>query len=282
MKLLIISGRSGSGKSICLDLLEDLGFYCIDNLPSNLIPTLAQELPHLPDKVAISIDARNLPPDPLFFNQQINTLKHDKIPFEIIYLDASSACLIQRFSETRRKHPLTNAHTTLEEAIAQERQLLDPISQAADWLIDTTHLSSASLRAQLTERLRFHRTDDMSLLFESFGYKFGIPADADYVFDARCLPNPYWHTELRALRGFDPPIVTFMEQQPIVQQMFRQIQTFLDQWLPHFESMNRSYVTIAIGCTGGQHRSVYLTHVLGHHYQSLRTFVHMRHRELKP
>lgn len=279
MKLIVISGRSGSGKSICLHVLEDLGFYCIDNLPVGLLPALVKEIGHQFKQIAVSIDARNIPTDITRFDNILKALKQSTDEYEIIYLDADDRTLLQRFSETRRKHPLSSSKLPLIEALQHEHQLLQPIAELADLRIDTTHLTMHQLRDLLCQRT-LQSKGRMSLLFESFGYKFGIPTDADFVFDVRCLPNPYWQAGLSSFNGQDLEVNQFLEAQPETQKMFNDIKNFLSHWIPEFIADNRNYLTIAIGCTGGQHRSVYFVEKLANYFGQHHSNIQVRHREL--
>jgi UPF0042 nucleotide-binding protein len=280
MKFIIISGRSGSGKSVALHLLEDLGYYCIDNLPINLLPTLTEKLGERQPLAAVSIDARNLLPDLRQFSDMIQKLKTTADHYEILYFDADNNTLLKRFSETRRKHPLTTPKLTLQEALQQEQQLLQPIAELADLRIDTSRLTSHQLRDLIHERINQRAAQSVSILFQSFGYKLGIPVDADYVFDVRCLPNPYWQAELRSQTGLDSAVADFLQAQPNTKKMLSEIETFLETWIPSFTADNRCYITVAIGCTGGQHRSVYIAEQLAKHFQKKYTNVQVRHREL--
>jgi len=283
MKLVVISGRSGSGKSTALDLLEDLGFYCIDNLPVGLLQNLLDQIQSGQSQmssVAVSIDARNIQADLANFSDIINQLDRKQCQLEIIYLDAHSDTLLTRFSATRRKHPLTGPDVPLLEAIDREKHVLQHIADMADLTVDTTHLSMHQLRSMIKERVVQKQGADMSLLFESFGFKHGIPKDSDLVFDVRCLPNPYWDPTLRQFTGQDPQIQTFLKDDPHVNDMFDDIQSFLKKWLPQFEANNRTYMTVSIGCTGGQHRSVYMAERLFAAYQDEFSNVQLRHREL--
>lgn len=286
MKLCLISGRSGSGKTTALHVLEDLGFYSVDNLPIALIPNLVAELfqdkTSCPSEVVIGIDARNLPSQLAKFPSIVAELqKREDLSFEIIFLDADDATLLKRFSETRRKHPVSGANVSLTEAIHEERIILDPIVNEANLTIDTTHLSLHQLRDTIKSRLGGNKKDlGIALLFQSFGFKHGIPVDADLVFDVRCLPNPYWVTRLRANTGLDQPVIDFLGSQPSVNLMYEDLKRFLQSWLPKFEENNRSYMTVAIGCTGGQHRSVYIAEKLGKTFKSLFGNVQIRHRQL--
>lgn len=283
MKLVVISGRSGSGKSTALDLLEDLGFYCIDNLPVGLLQNLLDQIQSghgQMSSVAVSIDARNIQADLANFSEIINKLDHKQCQLEIIYLDAHSDTLLTRFSATRRKHPLTGPDVPLLEAIDREKAVLQHIADMADLTVDTTHLSMHQLRSMIKERVVQKQGADMSLLFESFGFKHGIPKDSDLVFDVRCLPNPYWDPALRQYTGQDLPIQTFLQDDEHVVAMFNDIQSFLKKWLPQFEANNRTYMTVSIGCTGGQHRSVYMAERLFAAYENEFSNVQVRHREL--
>lgn len=285
MKLVIISGRSGSGKSTVLHMLEDVGFYCIDNLPAGLLPALVKEAQDNPDSVeynaiAVSIDARNSTSDFSRIPDLLDSLP-ETVHTEIIYLDANSETLIKRFSETRRKHPLSSTAVALQEAVIAEQKLLEPIADIADLKIDTSQLSVHELRHIIRKRLEKHSSSSsMAILFTSFGYKKGIPIDVDIVYDVRCLPNPYWVQQLRSLTGRDQPVIDFLDSQAEVENMFQDITNFLDKWLPEFDNNNRSYMTIAIGCTGGMHRSVYLSERLRSWYADHYENVQVRHREL--
>lgn len=283
MKLVVISGRSGSGKSTALDLLEDLGFYCIDNLPVGLLQNLLDQIQSgqgQMSSVAVSIDARNIQADLANFADIMNKLDRKQCQLEIIYLDAHSDTLLTRFSATRRKHPLTGPDVPLLEAIDREKLVLQHIADMADLTVDTTHLSMHQLRSMIKERVVQKQGTDMSLLFESFGFKHGIPKDSDLVFDVRCLPNPYWDPALRQFTGQDRPIQEFLQNDEHVIAMFSDIQSFLKKWLPQFEANNRTYMTVSIGCTGGQHRSVYMAERLFAAYQNEFSNVQVRHREL--
>jgi len=279
MKLIILSGRSGSGKTIALHALEDQEFFCIDNLPLSMMLDLTEKLKAEHDAVAVSIDARAVPDDLAEFNDIYEKLQQGPYKTEVIFLDANDAVLLKRFSETRRRHPLTQDGLSLREAIAHESELLEPIRRSADLNVDTSTLNIHQLR----DLIKFRVDGDSSsldLMFISFGYKHGIPNDADYVFDARCLPNPYWDESLRSFNGRDEPVQKFLADQSRVQEFFWQIKVFLHTWLPRFETDNRSYLTIAIGCTGGQHRSVYITEQLAEHFRQEHSKVTVRHREL--
>lgn len=280
MKLIVISGRSGSGKSICLHVLEDLGFYCIDNLPIGLLPALVQEVSSEYKQIAISIDARNLPANISRFESILTALKKSTHNYEVIYLDADDSTLLKRFSETRRKHPLSSNEVSLKEALQQESLLLQPIAELADLRIDTSCLTMHQLRDLLHKRLVGH-PGKLSLLFESFGYKFGVPGDADFVFDVRCLPNPYWQTALSTRNGLDPEVIKYLDDLPEAQRLLQDIQAFLEKWIPEFIADNRNYLTVAIGCTGGQHRSVYCAEKLAAHFKNIYSNIQTRHRDMR-
>ncbi|HLV17725.1 MAG TPA: RNase adapter RapZ [Pseudomonas sp.] len=285
MRLIIVSGRSGSGKSTALDVLEDNGFYCIDNLPAGLLPELAERaLVHtelLHPQVAVSIDARNLPSHLQRFPELLEEVRARHIHCDVLYLDADDETLLKRFSETRRRHPLTNDTRSLAEAIQDEHLLLGPISDLADLKIDTTNLNLYQLRDTLKLRLLNKPEPGTAFLVESFGFKRGMPVDADLVFDVRCLPNPYWKPELRDFSGLDAPVIEYLAAQPEAEEMFQDIAAYLQKWLPRFAASNRSYVTIAVGCTGGQHRSVYLAERLGATLKAQFKNVQVRHRDLR-
>lgn len=283
MKLTIISGRSGSGKSTVLHVLEDKGYYCIDNLPASLLPALARristdasDLTH----VAVSVDARNVSTDLEQVPHIIAELKEKTIPTEILFLDANSQTLLKRFSESRRKHPLSSESVGLREAIDKESELLEPISVLASLAIDTSNMSLQALRQTVKERMLDDQTNAMALLFQSFGFKNGVPVDADIVYDVRCLPNPFWDNSLRALTGLDDAVKNFLGNESEVSEMLEDISNYLEKWLPKFEANNRSYITVAVGCTGGQHRSVYLCERLADSFVDKISNVQVRHREL--
>lgn len=283
MKLLIISGRSGSGKSTALNMLEDHGYYCIDNLPASLLPALAQRVSDQSTElplVAVSIDARNIPSDLTQVPEIIEQLKLMSLRTEIIYLDASSPTLIKRFSESRRKHPLTTEKIGLRQAINIETKLLEQIALLASLSIDTSNMSLHQLRDTIKTRVVERDDSGLALMFESFGYKYGVPIDADVVFDVRCLPNPYWEADLRPLTGLDAPVQNWLSSQNTVESMYEDLCQYLLKWLPKFEENNRSYMTVAIGCTGGQHRSVYLSERLKRHFADKIKNVQVMHREL--
>ncbi|MBQ4838203.1 MULTISPECIES: RNase adapter RapZ [Pseudoalteromonas] len=278
MELIIISGRSGSGKSVALRVLEDLGYYCADNIPVNLLPALVRSVSDSYNKIAVSIDVRNLPKEQQEFHDILEYLPGFANP-RVFYLDCDDQTLVKRFSETRRLHPLSLNDLPLDLAIKQERNLLDVLIRRADVTIDTTDLSVHQLAESVREKILGQKDKQLIITFESFGFKHGIPKEADYVFDARFLPNPHWEPELKPLTGLDQPVIDYLSSHSIVQKFVWQIQTFMQTWLPHLERNNRSYLTIAIGCTGGQHRSVYLAQTLGERFQRTHSNVKIRHRE---
>lgn len=284
MKLVIISGRSGSGKSTALQALEDLGLYCIDNLPATLLPDLIKHMINgtTPmNQIAVCIDARNLSNNLEQLPEILNQLQSiAELKIELLYLDASQETLIQRYSSTRRRHPMSDRINNLPDAIEYEYKLLEPIAEMADIRIDTTRLSLYDLRDTIKIRVMERAEQCISLQFESFGFKHGIPMDVDMVFDMRILPNPYWIPQLRQHTGQEQPVIDFLSQDADVQKMISDIQQYIDSWLPKFTQNNRSYVTVGIGCTGGQHRSVFVAEQLAKHFKGIMDNVHVRHREL--
>jgi UPF0042 nucleotide-binding protein len=289
MDLLIVSGLSGAGKSVALRTLEDIGYYCIDNLPLFLLRDLALGLDSMrfgsgqgaPIGTAVGIDARNQDDDFLAdLPKLVDELHEQGIACSIIFLYSNTETLIKRFSETRRKHPLTGGPLSLAEAIERERGLLEPLRQAAEIRIDTTSTNVHELRDLVRESLASAGGTQATLLLQSFGFKNGVPDGVDFVFDVRCLPNPHWQKDLRPLTGRDAPVIEFLERSQEVGQMCADMQWLLDRWIPRFETDGRSYLTIAIGCTGGQHRSVYVVEALGRHLSHNGHRVLVRHREL--
>jgi len=265
-----------------LNALEDAGFNCIDNFPVMLLQSLVhntlRDQAQRNSSLAVCIDARNR--DLERFPEILMSIDRMDIDCEVIYLDARSPTLVKRFSETRRRHPLTNATTDLRQAIDAEAEVLDSIADLADLTIDSTHLSSQALRDLVSTRVVARTTSSISLLFRSFGFKYGVPVDADMVFDLRCLPNPHWEEDLRPLTGRDAAVERFLQAQPMVNRMFEDITGYLDTWIPSFEANARVYMTVALGCTGGQHLSVYLCERLGAHFKQNFDNVLVRHREL--
>lgn len=283
MKLIVISGLSGAGKSIALNVLEDLGYYCVDNLPLGLLEAFAAELAATqpsPERVAAGIDARNLGVTFDRFPEIQAAIRGQGIDCEVVFLEADDNAITKRFGETRRKHPLTAANVALLEAIQRERALLEPVRDLADSCIDTSHTKYHELRELIRQRVDRRPRETMSLQFMSFGYKHGVPLDADFVFDVRAIPNPYWESELRELNGRDERVVAFLNSQPAVNAMLKNLKGFLSQCIPSFEDDNRTYLTIAIGCTGGVHRSVYIAERLAEQFGKGRSGVLVRHRDL--
>lgn len=284
MKLLIVSGLSGSGKSIALDTLEDCGFYCIDNLPVTLLEDFIGHVmlvdKNIYGKTAIGIDARNQTESLMNFSQSLKFIRSKEIDCEVIYMQAEEATLLKRYSETRRRHPLSNLNLPLNEAIKIEKDMLRSLAKYADCVIDTSHTHYHQLRELIKVQVGERNEHHLSVQFQSFGYKHGIPLDADFVFDVRSLPNPYWIPELRGLTGKNQPVIDFLHGERRVKEMFDDLCQFLERWIPRFEEDDRSYLTIAIGCTGGQHRSVYLVDSLAKKFQMQALNIIVRHREL--
>lgn len=284
MRIIILSGLSGSGKTIALQTLEDLDCYCVDNLPFKLIAPLVQELlstgASLPPNVALGVDARNFFGELSRFPAMLAELRNSGLPVEVLFLQANDETLLKRYSETRRRHPLDLGNLPLQEAIRRERQLLEPVVACADLIIDTSDTNLYQLRDLIRQRVHETPGDALSLLFQSFGFKNGVPSDADFVFDVRCLPNPHWQANLRQLTGRDALVSAFLRSHIEVLEMLGDIRDFVATWLPCFADGNRSYLTVAVGCTGGQHRSVFIAEALGQHFSALRKHVVVRHREL--
>ena len=285
MRLVILSGLSGSGKSVALHMLEDLGYYCVDNIPAGHLQSFVRETLLTGDpayeRMAVGIDARNRIEDIRSVPQTVRKLKSDGIECEIVFLYAEDAVLLKRYSESHRPHPLAGDGRALKDAITAERELLAPLADEADMVLDSSRTSVHELRELVRERI--HREDRiaLSLLFQSFGFRHGIPGDSDFVFDARGLPNPYWEPTLRNLSGKDLAVAKYLENQELVQHFVHDVQGFLDFWIPKFESSNRQYLTVSIGCTGGYHRSVYLVERLAEHFKKQGREVLTRHNGLK-
>jgi UPF0042 nucleotide-binding protein len=284
MRLVIVSGLSGSGKSVALNMLEDLGWYCIDNIPAGLlndfISHTVRSAAAIYQRTAVGLDARNRPAELASLPDVVRDLRRSGIGCDVIYLHADGDILLRRYGETRRRHPLAREGLDLREAIAEERQLLEPVAYAADLVIDTSYTSVHELREIVRARVEQRREGRISLMFESFGYRHGIPGDADFVFDARILPNPYWDPQLQKFSGLDAPVVQYLESHPAVGQYLADIIQFLDRRLPDYERNNRHYLTVAVGCTGGQHRSVYLVERLAAHFAAEHREVTARHSSL--
>ena len=288
MKLVIISGLSGSGKTVALHTLEDEDYYCVDNLPLGLLPDFIERIlsrrVQLYDNIAVGIDARSDAEDLREFDNIMRKVKSRnrdrKIEIEIIYIQAELDTLIKRFSDTRRKHPLTRKGLPLSEAISVEKNLLGELARNAHLYIDTTFTNIHELRNYIKERVVKRPKGNMSLLFQSFGFKNGAPTDSDFVFDVRCLPNPHWEPALRTLTGQDPEVIAFLQGQEDVQEMLEYITGYLDFVIPKFAAQNRYYLTVSVGCTGGQHRSVFMTETLHDIYREKMESVSLHHREL--
>ena len=281
LRLIIVSGLSGSGKSVALRALEDLGYYCIDNIPAALLKAAVEEVRS--SKVgllAVGVDARNRTQDIEALPGVLEELRAEGVATEIIYLHASEEILLQRYSESRRRHPLAEHGAELRAAIAAEQEILAETHNAADLIIDTSQTSVYELADVIRERVDRRATDSLSVLIESFGFKHGIPADADFVFDMRCLPNPYWSLKLRGLTGLDKEVIEFLGEHDAFSEMFDDIVAFLDRWIPRFKSAQRGYLTIAIGCTGGQHRSVCMAEKIAASLQERHDSVLTRHNGL--
>lgn len=284
MRLIFLSGLSGSGKSVALHMLEDLDFYCIDNIPAALLQTFISHTVRsgapVYQRTAVGIDARNPDADIATVPMLLDELKRSGIHCELLFLVTSDEELLRRFAETRRKHPLSRQGESLHDAIALERTLLEPVVNVADLVIDTSRMGVHELRELINRRVGKRPRDRMSVLFESFGFKHGIPGDADFVFDARSLPNPYWEPSLRALTGRDQPVVHFLEAQPGVARFIEDVGNFIETRIPEHQAANRRYLTVAVGCTGGQHRSVYIVEQLAARIAARWPQVALRHSAL--
>lgn len=281
MRLIVVSGLSGSGKSVALRMLEDLDFYCVDNLPAGLLPEFISHSVRSDEsqyrRTAIGIDARNRPDDIKHVPAQVAELKRSGVDCEIIYLRAEPEVLLKRYSETRRRHPLSRDGLALAEAIAEEQRLLEPVAGAADLVIDTSRCSVHELRELVRQRVGERTDSHMSILFESFAFKHGLPGDADFVFDARSLPNPFWEPGLAEHTGLDKSVIEYLQKHASVQRWLEDVTKFLENWIPDLLRTNRSYLTIAVGCTGGQHRSVFLVEQLAAHFRKLYPQVTTQH-----
>jgi RNase adapter protein RapZ len=284
MRLIIVSGLSGSGKSVALHMLEDIDYYCVDNIPAALLkPLISHTVRGSGDtypRTAVGLDARNRANEIETVPNLVDELRRSGISCDVLYLHASDEVLLKRYAETRRKHPLLSEGISLREAIASEQQLLEPIIKAADLVIDTSNMGVHALRELIRERIDQRQEGRLSLMFESFGFKHGIPGDADFVFDVRSLPNPFWEYALRDLSGRDAPVVDYLGAYPAVQSMIADIGDFLNRRIPEFARANRGYLTIAIGCTGGRHRSVYVAEQLATAFRNTYPHVLTRHNSL--
>lgn len=281
MRLIIVSGLSGSGKTVALHVLEDLGYYCIDNLPAGLLKSVVDDVSSRSDEtfqqMAVGVDARNRREDLQSLPDLIEELRANDIHTELLFLQSSNDILLQRYSESRRRHPLAEHGVALHAAIENERDLLSPVVYAADLVIDTSNTSVYELADVIRERIDRRKVHTLSVLIESFGFKTGIPADADFVFDMRCLPNPYWTVELRGLDGRDKEVADFLNAQASFTRMYEDVLGFLKRWIPEYQRVHRSYLTVAIGCTGGQHRSVCMAEKLATALREIHEPVLIRH-----
>jgi UPF0042 nucleotide-binding protein len=284
VKLVIVSGLSGSGKTVALHTLEDAGYYCIDNLPLGMLPELVDNMinatPEPYDLVAIAIDARSGVDNSDRFDVIMQQISKHPLQLKVLFLTSDTSRLLKRFSETRRKHPLSRTGLPLADAIQQEKKLLEDIHANADLSIDSSNLSVHELRQMIIDQLLSQTTSEMGVLIQSFGFKNGVPPDTDFVFDVRCLPNPHWEKNLRPLTGCDQAVVKYLEKYEDVEKMFASIYSFLTDWIPRFEKENRSYMTISIGCTGGKHRSVYLAERIATEFKKDRGNLSTRHRDM--
>ena len=280
MEIIIISGRSGAGKSVALHALEDMGFYCVDNLPFDLLPQLVEILSKDQTMVAISLDIRNLPHSSQWLDEVLSQLQRQH-QVKMIFLEADRSTLIRRYSDSRRLHPLSSKNLPLEAAIDEEYSQLEPLISHANLLIDTAPLSTHALAERLREFLRGKSDKELNIVVESFGFKYGIPLDADYVFDVRFLPNPHWQADLRPLTGLDKAVADFLAQYDEVNNFIYLTRNYIETWLPQLEHNNRSYLTIAIGCTGGKHRSVYIAQTLGEYFAAKGKNVKIQHKSLE-
>lgn len=283
MRIIFLSGLSGSGKTVALHMLEDLGYTSLDNFPIRLLRDyVAQEINRDPAKrrVAIGMDARAGYDDLQILPAIVGELRDAGIDCEVVFLTSDDDTLVRRYSETRRRHPLAQEEGSLSDAIREEREVLSHVAEHADLTIDTTHLNVHDLREIIRQRLRLDGDGGLSVMFMSFGYKNGVPRDADFVFDLRCLPNPHWENALRPLTGRDAAVVEYLHEREGVVKMREDIIGFLDEWIPCFEGADRSYLTIALGCTGGRHRSVYMAEQLAAHFSRKHPKVLVRHSSL--
>ncbi|HEY7754397.1 MAG TPA: RNase adapter RapZ [Steroidobacteraceae bacterium] len=283
-RLVVVSGLSGSGKSVALNMLEDLGWYCIDNIPAGLVRAVVEHSVRTGEalyrRLAVGLDARNRTDDLAAVPGLLEDLSRTGLRCEVVYLHADDEVLLRRYAETHRRHPLAGADRSLADAIAEERRLLHPLADRSDLVIDTSRMSVHELRDLIGRRIESQEPARLSILLESFGFKHGVPGDADFVFDTRALPNPYWEPALKPLTGRDGPVIAFLEASPRVHRMAEDLVVFLENRLPEYEAANRGYLTVAIGCTGGQHRSVYLVERLAAHFRPRYPNLLVRHNAL--
>lgn len=281
MRIIVVSGLSGSGKSVALHLLEDVGYYCIDNIPAALLKAFishtVQSAESTYERTAVGLDARNTAAEVATVPRLVAELRASGIQCEVLFLVASDEELLRRFAETRRMHPMSRKDMGLREAIATERRILEPIMHIADLIIDTSKMGVHELRQVVHERVERRDVARLAITFQSFGFKRGLPGDADFVFDARTLPNPYWEPALRSFTGRDPEVIRFLESRTNVQRLIQDIITFVEARIPEYQASNRGYLTVAVGCTGGQHRSVYIVERLAAHFAARYPQVSLRH-----
>ncbi len=284
MQLIVVSGLSGSGKTVALHTLEDSGYYCIDNLPAIMLPQLVSKLanaePGLYDRVAVAIDARSGIETLSHFDSMLDEAREQPAEIETLFLTCDINQLIKRFSETRRRHPLSRDGLPLTDAIHLEKQWLTNVQASADLTIDTSDLNVHELRQQIRRQWLPDKRGEMNILVQSFGFKYGTPSDTDFIFDSRCLPNPHWEESLRSQDGRSAAVAGYLQQYESVIEMQQDILKFLQRWIPRFEQENRSYMTVSIGCTGGQHRSVYLAETIAAKLKNDHINVSLRHREI--
>ena len=283
--LIVVSGMSGSGKSVALNTLEDIGFYCVDNLPADLLPEFVRSVSSAEgsthDKLAVGIDVRNRHSDLANLPQWLSAVGALGLDPQLVFFDTADHVMLKRYADTRRRHPLSHLGLSLADAISLERQVLKPLRQLADVVIDTSELNVHQLRRQVITDFGLGHASTLSLLFESFAYRRGVPPDADFVFDVRPLPNPHWDARLRPLSGRDAEVRAYLDGNADVERYATQVEDFLATWLPRLRSETRSYVTVAFGCTGGRHRSVYLAERLGDYFRDAGwDEVATHHREL--
>ena len=285
MRLVILSGLSGSGKSVALHMLEDLGYYCVDNIPAGHLQSFVRETLLTGDpayqRMAVGVDARNRLEDIRSVPQTVKKLRAEGIECEIVFLHAEDAVLLKRYSESHRPHPLAGDGRALKDAITAERELLGPLADEADMVLDSSRTSVHELRELVRERIHRESRIALSLLFQSFGFRHRIPGDSDFVFDARGLPNPYWEPSLRNLSGRELAVARYLERHELVNRFVADVSGFLDFWIPKFETSNRQYLTVSVGCTGGYHRSVYVVERLAGHFKQQGREVLVRHNGLK-
>jgi RNase adapter protein RapZ len=284
MELVIVSGMSGAGKTVALKQYEDLGYFCIDNLPLALIggrsSRVVKSLEGSYEKIAIGIDARASAREIKAFPRYLGRLRERGLKVRVAFLTAADAVILRRYGETRRKHPLTSPELTLEQAIGRERQLLKPIADSADFVLDTGDFNLHQLREAISRREPTAARGKLGVTLLSFGFKNGVPEGIDFLFDVRCLPNPHWEQALRPLTGLDQKVVQFLEQHADVQNMLADLRGFLETWLPRIAGQDVAYLTVAVGCTGGRHRSPYIVERLAQHFRGRYDPLTVRHREL--